>query len=124
MSSDRVTIRSRRGEHDVARDDPRLYITGTGQALYPTHHENPECATYGCVIHHPTDPHQDWPTHWRGERGIMERICPHGVGHPDKDDLAFRQRMADARGEPLRHLGVHGCCGCCLSPEDDHALRD
>jgi hypothetical protein len=33
----------------------------------------------------------------------MERICPHGIGHPDPDDPAFKN--------PIE--GVHGCDGCC-----------
>lgn len=36
----------------------------------------------------------------------MERICPHGVGHPDPDDAAFQR----ARGSSV---DVHGCDGCC-----------
>ena len=35
----------------------------------------------------------------------MERLCKHGVGHPDPDDMAVKKR-------PLG--GLHGCpCGCC-----------
>jgi hypothetical protein len=38
----------------------------------------------------------------------MERICSHGVGHPDPDDIAFKfeNGLDDA-------MGVHGCDGCC-----------
>ena len=43
---------------------------------------------------------RDWPQHFRDDRGIMERICPHGVGHPDPDDY-------------LAGDGMHGCDGCC-----------
>ena len=42
-----------------------------------------------------------WPTTGRGER-----VCPHGVGHPDPD-----RRHAD---DP----GVHGCDGCCAPKEE------
>jgi hypothetical protein len=42
--------------------------------------------------------------HWRGDRDMMERICTHGIGHPDPDD--FRIRMGF-------DSGVHGCDGCC-----------
>jgi hypothetical protein len=56
---------------------------------------------------------RDWPTHWRGDRGLMERICPCGIGHPDPDDLAFKESIGiDAHVE-----GIHGCCGCCSSKE-------
>lgn len=55
-------------------------------------------------------------THWRGDRGMMERICPHGVGHPDPDHLAHIARAygkASARTE-----SVHGCDGCCKDAYD------
>lgn len=51
--------------------------------------------------------------HWRGDRGIIERICEHGTGHPDPDQYAFwvygmGEEHADAEM-------VHGCCAerCC-----------
>lgn len=47
----------------------------------------------------------------RGDRALMERICPaRGVGHPDPDDLAWR--VSQGYGG-----GVHGCCGCCVMQE-------
>jgi len=59
-----------------------------------------------CCIHNPSNHHMlTWEQNWRGDRGIMERICPcHGVGHPDPDDLRIR-----TGADP----GVHGCGGCC-----------
>lgn len=61
-----------------------------------------------CCIHNPSDHHMlTWPQNWRGDKGIMERLCPHGVGHPDPDDLKIRTREG---------WGVHGCDGCC-APE-------
>ena len=89
------------------------YITGTGQQLVDVHEQNDDCMTYGCVIHNPTDPHQDWPTHWREDRGIMERICPCGVGHPDKDQLSYIARRLSPEAAEVE--GIHGCCGCCGS---------
>lgn len=57
-----------------------------------------------CSIHSPSDHYaKDWPQHFRLDRGIMERMCPHGVGHPDPDEL-----NADTS---------HGCCGCCAESE-------
>lgn len=79
------------------------YITGTGQKLMV--HPASECAGQPCPIHNPSEhPMRDFPTHWRDDRGIMERICPHGIGHPDPDD--FRIRNGEDKG-------VHGCDGCC-----------
>ncbi len=87
------------------------YITGTGQHILV--HDKDKCEGY-CCIHNPSNHHmRDWPTHWRDDRRLMERICPHGVGHPDPDDLAFKARIGmDAEVE-----GIHGCDGCCSPPE-------
>lgn len=53
-----------------------------------------------CCIHNPSDHHmRTWPQHWRDDRGIMERICKHGCGHPDPDDITINR--------------IHGCDGCC-----------
>jgi len=73
------------------------YTTGTGVKLTAVH-EPWRCLGRWCVIHNPMPgPWSDWPTHWRGDTGEMERICPCGVGHPAV--------------ESLRASGVHGCCG-------------
>jgi hypothetical protein len=67
-----------------------------------------------CPLHSPSEHHmRDWPLVWRGERGIFERTCPHGVGHPDPDSL---QRAVEYDEDT--YAGVHGCCaeGCCCSP--------
>ncbi len=87
------------------------YITGTGQKLKV--HEKKECEGLCCIIHNPSDHHmKDWPTNWRHDRSMMERICPHGVGHPDPDDLAFKESI----GLNMTVEGVHGCDGCCSDP--------
>lgn len=79
------------------------YETGTGQII--SVHNARDCKGPHCPIHNPSD-HcmRDFPTHWRDDRQIMERICPHGIGHPDPDD--YKIRMGEDRG-------VHGCDGCC-----------
>lgn len=80
------------------------YKTGTGQILTNIHKEE-DCKGSPCLIHNPSN-HimRDFPTHWRDDRRIMERICPHGVGHPDPDDIKVRTDEWE---------GVHGCDGCC-----------
>ena len=63
-----------------------------------------------CPIHRPSShAMRDWPLYFRTDRGIFERICPHGVGHPDPDSVAY----AILRGDVGQ--GVHGCDGCCVS---------
>jgi hypothetical protein len=87
------------------------YLTGTGQLLQDIHPESPTCAL-GCPIHSPSQ-HlmRSWPTHWREDRRLMERICPHGVGHPDPDHLTY---LARTRGRHFAEMeSLHGCDGCC-----------
>lgn len=71
-------------------------------------HDRSECAGRACVIHAPSE-HQmrTWPLNWREDLRAMERICPHGIGHPDPDDLAWQ--VSQGRS----HAGVHSCDGCC-----------
>lgn len=65
-------------------------------------HPSDRCEGQHCVIHHPSDHHmREWPLNWRDDRKLMERICPHGVGHPDPDDINIDH--------------IHGCDGCCRS---------
>lgn len=92
-----------------------LYVTGTGQHL-EVHERKPQCLTDGCLIHNPSDHHMcEWPTHWREDRNLMERICPHGVGHPDPDGLKFIARTG-AKRAVVEGRAIHGCDGCCTEP--------
>jgi len=70
-----------------------------GAVLYNVH-DPAQCAGRPCAVHNPSAHHmRDWPQRWRGDRQMIERLCPCGIGHPDPDDL-----NAD---------GIHGCCGHC-----------
>lgn len=72
-------------------------------------HPKGACAGEFCAVHNPSDhPLRDAPLNWRGDRGIMERICPCGIGHDDPDDLAYRASVGREAS------GTHGCCGCCV----------
>lgn len=67
-------------------------------------HSADSCAGGPCAIHNRTDhAMRRYPQHWREDLHIIERICRHGVGHPDPD-------MPYPPGSPER---VHGCDGCC-----------
>jgi len=70
-------------------------------------HDNSECYDPKvCTIHNRTDHHmRSFKQFYRFDRGIMERICPHGVGHPDPDEYKIITGADD---------GVHGCDGCCI----------
>jgi hypothetical protein len=48
---------------------------------------------------------------WRGDRKMFERICPHGIGHPDPDHMAWYRRTYGT--ESAYYEGIHGCDGCC-----------
>ena len=77
-------------------------------ALFLRTHGPDECSGPFCVIHNPSDhPLRDAPVHWRSDKGVMERICPHGIGHTDPDDAAHRARVG------RESSGTHGCDGCC-----------
>lgn len=105
------------------------FTTGTGQNILV--HDFEQCdsarkgAPQGCCVHGPSKHHMvDWPTHWRDDRKLMERICPHGIGHPDPDDIAFKRRHY---GDEVAHTeAVHGCDGCCARfvGDSDHEKDD
>lgn len=75
-----------------------------------THHKG-YCEGQYCTIHYRSDHSmRSFPQWWRSDRGIMERTCPHGIGHPDPDDIKILTRIDS---------GVHGCDGCCIGAYDD-----
>lgn len=70
-------------------------------------HPAGQCIGAVCPLHKRTEHSmRSFPQHWRGDRGLMERICPHGIGHPDPDD----PKLITDDGE-----GIHGCDGCCAA---------
>jgi hypothetical protein len=84
----------------------RYKLVGSDRVLLV--HPKDKCKGQHCCIHNPSDHHmKEWPQNWRGDRGIMERMCPHGIGHPDPDDPNTKSLVG----------GVHGCDGCCTPPK-------
>ncbi len=76
-------------------------------------HGSSACSGQYCCLHNPSPHPLDHATlNWRQDRGFTERICPHGIGHPDPDSLAYLARRDGEFHEPLVYL-VHGCDGCC-----------
>lgn len=76
-------------------------------------HPPEKCAKQkACALHKRTDHSmRSFMQHWRDDRGIIERICPHGVGHPDPDQWHyFKKRLGKKRASAEF---VHGCDGCC-----------
>ena len=72
-------------------------------------HDPADCEGRGCGIHnHPSDhPLKDASMYWRTDRGILERICEHGVGHPDHDSELYLKSIGKD------YENIHGCDGCC-----------
>lgn len=86
----------------------RVTLVG-GQMMYA--HSADRCEGKPCCIHNPSDHHMvEWHQFWRDDVSKMERICPHGIGHPDPDDLMFRLSIDY---ESAEWVSTHACDGCC-----------
>lgn len=79
------------------------------------YHTKATCVGEYCCFHNPSDHKMNnWPMTIRLDRGgLTERICDHGIGHPDPDSLNWINRMAK-KYKRLGDSGVHGCDGCCM----------
>lgn len=86
------------------------FWTDLGKGFSLVHvHPASNCMDRGCAIHdHPsTHPLMDAPMNWREDRGILERLCMHGVSHPDRDSALYLESIGKSEEN------VHGCDGCC-----------
>jgi hypothetical protein len=90
-------------EEDEFAGLERNYLENT-ETVYFTHRKD-QCLGEVCTIHNRSN-HvmRGFPQHWRVDRMIIERICAHGVGHPDPDEYRVLNGEDD---------GTHGCDGCC-----------
>lgn len=89
----------------IMTKDTRITLEHTDLVLVNMHSPD-ACMGEYCTIHNRSDHSmRAFPQHWRWDRGIMERICPHGVGHPDPDE--YKLTLS-------KYEGVHGCDGCCV----------
>jgi hypothetical protein len=92
--------------HIISTTDT-VFGANVGEKVLATHSAL-KCKGQNCVIHNPSDHHMvGWQMHYRRDTGVMERTCPHGVGHPDPDDTAWHV------SEGRNWTSVHGCDGCC-----------
>lgn len=93
--------------HDAIERGDLQYTEVEGIGLVGVH-DPARCEGERCVIHNPTDHHmRAFNLIWRDDRGLFERICPHGIGHPDPDQFEFWKKVG------MEYMGVHGCDGCC-----------
>lgn len=89
--------------------EPSFDMIGLSDGSILETHPPEVCAGERCCIHNPSDhPLKDAPLHWRGDRGLMERTCQHGTGHPDPDSVDYLVRTTGDDG-----WDDHGCDGCC-----------
>ena len=93
------------------------YTTGTGQQVMNVHPAG-ACEGRPCPIHRPSVHHmRDWPTAFRDNtpsRTLIERVCDHGVHHPDPDHLRY---VAETLGPEAAVIEArHECDGCCSPP--------
>lgn len=105
--------------------EPGRSVSLVGGQLVHNVHPETACAGNPCCIHNPSDHHMaGWRQNWRDDRRLMERICPHGIGHPDPDHIGYLRSLAARRLGT--HIGaalgiVHGCDGCCTPATLRHA---
>jgi hypothetical protein len=70
-------------------------------------HNKVRCIGEYCTIHNRSDhPMRSFAQYWRGDLALMERVCAHGIGHPDPDEI-------DIYGKENEYRLIHGCDGCC-----------
>jgi len=72
-------------------------------------HSPANCEGRGCAVHdHPSDHSlKAAPMSWHMDRNILERLCTHGVGHPDHDSAIYLASIGQD------YENVHDCDGCC-----------
>lgn len=75
-------------------------------------HPPQACRGQTCCVHNPSEhPLRTAALTWNALTATMNRVCSHGLVHPDPDDIAFKERTlgpSDVWG-----YGVHTCDGCC-----------
>lgn len=95
-------------------DNKAIVQTGSGPVEVSQVHDAQVCTGRTCIIHNPSDHHmRDWKVIFKHiPAGLhMERLCPHGVGHPDPDSVSYFTSIGED------HVSVHGCDGCCTTDQ-------
>ena len=89
-------------------------------------HSVKDCSGEYCIVHNPSPKAIAMgELNWRPDRGLFfERVCEHGVGHPDPDHMAHLKTLVDRGLLDQAHVdaeGVHGCCihRCCQKGESE-----
>ena len=100
-------------------DNPKLRSNRINLEHSPQYlfcHDEGTCLGRYCTVHNRSDhPMRDFPQNWRWDRNLMERVCPHGIGHPDPDEIYLSRDGRD----------IHGCCGiCCIGSYPAVRIQD
>jgi hypothetical protein len=96
-------------------------VTLIGGQVINAHHPDKCKDQSSCSIHKPSQHHmREWPQNWRMDGYLMERICPHGIGHPDPDHMLYM--MTSGQYDPI--LETHGCDGCCKETHGEIVVKE
>jgi hypothetical protein len=102
-------------------DDSLGDIIGIPNGSILNVHDESKCRGRACCIHNPSDHAlKDAPLQWRSDSYLMERVCKHGIGHPDPDHLTFLKKVAP---ELAKGQETHGCDFCCAEPDPEDRTR-
>lgn len=95
------------------------YLQGNSVFILQTHAPG-ECSGELCDVHGRRGSGGDatWPLNWRTDRGMMEVICEHDIGHPTRAQIAYWRKHLDEKS--VWAYARHGCCGCC----EDWSVKD
>jgi hypothetical protein len=90
----------------------KLWRTADDVTVLSRVHRKDECIGEHCVMHNPSEHGMsDWPMHYREDRAIFERTCPHGIGHPDPDQREAWKELLPPLDAAAQQ--IHACDGCC-----------
>lgn len=104
----RLAVRAASRRRCFAGDHPTHHASTVNAGVVLGVHDPADCQGRPCALHNSSEHHMaNWPQRYRFDKGFMERVCPHGIGHTDPDDVAYFAGI-NAAGWTL-----HGCDGCC-----------
>jgi hypothetical protein len=70
-------------------------------------HSKGSCRGPYCTIHNRSDHHmRSFPQIWNPMIFCMQRVCTHGIGHPDPDEIN--------NDVVVKIDHETNCCGCCV----------
>jgi hypothetical protein len=99
-TAERKNVMSAKQTKETLKDIDGVKLENSEVTLH-VGHEKGACKEYWCTLHNRSPhPMRYMQQFWRSDRHIMERVCSHGVGHPDPDELIEKD-------------WTHGCDGCC-----------